>query len=106
MRTFNEIGDGAPGLSRGLLYKRLRELEPAGVLEIRPKPDGRGSTYQPTQAFARWHLGELRWGDALRSAAIEVQGTQTLARSLPTWHREHERGPQPLHRLEFAGSSP
>ena len=30
----------------------------------------------------------------------------TLARSLPTWHRDHERGPQPLHRLELAGSSP
>ena len=40
-------------------------------------------------AFARWHLGELRWGDALRSGAIEVQGARTLARSLPTWHRDH-----------------
>lgn len=35
-RTFNEIADGAPGLSRGLLSKRLRELERAGVIEIRP----------------------------------------------------------------------
>ena len=25
-RTFNEIADGAPGLSRGLLSKRLRDL--------------------------------------------------------------------------------
>ncbi|MGH3910748.1 MAG: winged helix-turn-helix transcriptional regulator [Pseudonocardiaceae bacterium] len=49
-RTFNEIADGAPGLSRGLLSKRLRELERAGVVEIRPKPDGPGSTYEPTQA--------------------------------------------------------
>ena len=30
-RTFNEIADGAPGLSRGLLSKRLRELERAGA---------------------------------------------------------------------------
>ena len=52
-RTFNEIADGAPGLSRGLLSKRLRELERAGVLEIRPKPDGRGSTYQPTAGGSR-----------------------------------------------------
>ena len=37
-RTFNEIADGAPGLSRGLLSKRLRELERAGVLEIVPSP--------------------------------------------------------------------
>jgi DNA-binding HxlR family transcriptional regulator len=49
-RTFNEIADGAPGLSRGLLSKRLRELERAGVIEIRPKPDGPGSIYEPTEA--------------------------------------------------------
>jgi DNA-binding HxlR family transcriptional regulator len=30
-RTFNEIADGAPGLSRGLLSKRLRDLERAGA---------------------------------------------------------------------------
>ena len=193
-RTFNEIADGAPGLSRGLLSKRLRELEHAGVIEIRDKPDGRGSTYAPTEAgreltavlvalqrwgsrwadltpehahpgvvlwmwatffldrgvlpqqrvlvrfdyptlrgggsrnwlliergdaeicekhpggeedlvvvvheplaFARWHLGEIRWGTALRSGAIEVEGTRALARALPTWHRHHDLGPQPLH---------
>jgi DNA-binding HxlR family transcriptional regulator len=193
-RTFNEISDGAPGLSRGLLSKRLRELERAGVLEIRAKPDGPGSVYVPTEAglelaelmrvlqrwgsrwaeltpeqahpgvvlwmwatfflerarlpkrralvrfdyptltgpgsrswllvergdaeicetypggeedlvvvvnepvaFARWHLGELAWGDALRSELIEVRGSRTLARALPTWHRDHEHGPQPLH---------
>lgn len=183
-RTFNEIAEGAPGLSRGLLSKRLRELERAGVIEIHPKPDGPGSTYEPTQggrelwdvmlaieqwgakwaeltpehahpgvvlwgwatayldrdrlpsrrvlirfeyptlsgsgsrgwlliergdaelcekypggkedlivvindpvAFARWHLGELTWADALRSQAIEVHGSRTLARELPTWNR-------------------
>ena len=49
-RTFNEIAAGAPGLSRALLARRLRELERAGVLEIRPKPNGRGSVYEPTPA--------------------------------------------------------
>jgi DNA-binding HxlR family transcriptional regulator len=185
-RTFNEIADGAPGLSRGLLSKRLRDLAAAGVLEIRPKPDGPGSTYEPTQAgrelsdvmlalehwgskwaeltpehahpgvvlwgwvtcyldrdrlprrrvlvrfeystlsgpgrrgwlliergdaevcekypggdedlvvvvnepvaFARWHLGELEWGVALRSGAIEVRGSRELARALPTWNSRH-----------------
>jgi DNA-binding HxlR family transcriptional regulator len=34
-RTFNEIADGAPGLCRGLLSRRLRELERAGVIQIR-----------------------------------------------------------------------
>ncbi|HWM06263.1 MAG TPA: helix-turn-helix domain-containing protein [Actinophytocola sp.] len=183
-QTFNEIANGAPGLSRGLLSRRLRELERAGVIEIRPKPDGPGSIYEPTQAgrelsdvmlaiqhwgskwaeltpehahpgvvlwgwvtayldrdrlpgrrvlirfdyptlsgpgrrgwlliergdaelcekypggeeelivvindplaFARWHLGDLEWGDALRSRAIEVSGSTELSRALPTWNR-------------------
>ena len=183
-RTFNEIANGAPGLSRGRLSKRLRDLAGAGVVEIRPKPDGPGSTYEPTQAgrelwavmlalehwgsrwaeltpehahpgvvlwgwvtcyldrdrlprhrvlvrfeyptltgpgqrgwmliehgdaevcekfpggeedlvvvvndpvtFARWHLGQLDWGHALRCGAIEVRGPRALARALPTWKR-------------------
>jgi DNA-binding HxlR family transcriptional regulator len=198
-RTFNEIADCAPGVSRGLLSKRLRELERSGVLEIRPKPNGSGSIYEPTEAgreiaellrvlqrwgsrwaeltpeqahpgvvlwmwatffldreqlpqrrvlirfdyptlsgpgrrcwlliergdaeicetypggeerlvvvvndpvaFARWHLGELEWGEALRSGAIEVEGSRTLARALPQWHRDHARGPQPLHPVDAA----
>lgn len=187
-RTFNEIADGAPGLSRGLLSKRLRELQRAGVVEIQPKPDGPGSTYEPTQAgqelsqvmaalqhwgsqwaqltpehahpgvvlwgwvtcnldrdrlprrrvlvrfdyptlsgpgrrgwlliehgdaeicekypggeenliviindplaFARWHLGEIEWRDALCSGAIQIRGSRALARALPTWN--HRAGP-------------
>ena len=63
--TFNEIADGCPGLSRGLLSKRLRELERAGVIEIRPKSDGPGSTYEPTQAgreLAEIMLALQNWG--------------------------------------------
>jgi DNA-binding HxlR family transcriptional regulator len=183
-QTFNEIADGAPGLSRGLLSKRLRELARAGIIEIHAKPAGKGSTYEPTEAgrelselmlalerwgrrwaelkpehahpgvvlwvwanffldrdrlpwrrvvvrfdyptlpesarrswlliergdaeyclkhpggdeelivvvhdplaFARWHLGQMQWGDALRSGAIEVEGSPALARALPTWNR-------------------
>lgn len=48
--SFNEIADGAPGLSRSLLTKRLRELERAGVITITPKADGHGSLYEPTKA--------------------------------------------------------
>ena len=201
-RTFNEIADGAPGLSRGLLSKRLRELERAGVIEIRPKPDGPGSIYEPTQAgrelsevmlalqnwgskwaeltpeqahpgvvlwgwvtcyldrdllprrrvlvrfdyptisgpghrgwlliergdaeicekypggeeqlvvvvndpvaFARWHLGEIKWGDALRCGAIEVRGSRALARALPTWNTRGvpaQPGPGPTRQTSLA----
>lgn len=202
-RTFNEIAVGAPGLSRGLLAKRLRDLERVGVVDIRPKPDGPGSTYEPTEAgwelwdvmlalqrwgskwaelspehahpgvvlwawatgslrkerlpkrrvlirfdyptysrtgaraggwlliehgdaemcvkypggeeelvvvvndplaFARWHLGELSWGDALRAGAIEVQGAPTLARALPTWNRRVGSPPQPTARAAAAST--
>ena len=49
-RTFNQIAAGAPGLSRALLTRRLRELERAGLVAISPKPSGRGSHYEPTPA--------------------------------------------------------
>src|ERR671916_1827762 len=63
--TFNAIADGAPGLSRGLLSTRLRELERAGVIEIRAKKGHPGSTYEPTEAGRA--LGEVllalqHWG--------------------------------------------
>ena len=58
-RSFNEIADGAPGLSRGLLSKRLRELAGAGVIDIRPKPNGPGSTYEPSQAGRE--LSDVMW---------------------------------------------
>ena len=48
-------------------------------------------------AFARWHLGELSWGEALGCGAIELRGSRTLARALPTWHRDHAHGPVLLH---------
>jgi len=54
-------------------------------------PDQR--THDPL-AFARWHLGEIRWRDALRSGAIEVTGRRDLARALPTWNRNAD--PLPL----------
>lgn len=38
-------------------------------------------------AFARWHLGEIEWGHALRAGAIAVHGQRDLARALPTWNR-------------------
>ncbi|MDP8927632.1 MAG: hypothetical protein M3O70_03400 [Actinomycetota bacterium] len=55
---------------------------------------------EDTVAFARWHLGQIEWGDALRSGAIRVSGNRDLARSLPTWNRHagpfrRRPGPRP-----------
>lgn len=65
-RTFNGIAEGAPGLSRALLTKRLRELERFGVVTITPKPDGHGSYYDLTEAgveSARVINALAAWGD-------------------------------------------
>lgn len=47
-RTFTEILEGAPGMSKTLLTERLRALERYGVVERHPRTTGRGSTYHLT----------------------------------------------------------
>jgi DNA-binding HxlR family transcriptional regulator len=49
-RTFGEIREGLPGISKTLLSQRLSLLEHHGILERRPNPNGRGSLYELTQA--------------------------------------------------------
>jgi DNA-binding HxlR family transcriptional regulator len=48
-RTFNEIRQGAPGISTALLAQRLEVLERHGVLLRTMNPSGRGATYQLTE---------------------------------------------------------
>lgn len=48
-RTFNEIRQGAPGISTALLAQRLDALERHGVLVRTVKPSGRGVTYELTE---------------------------------------------------------
>ena len=48
--TFAAQLDGAPGLSRSTLVRRLGDLERSGVVRTVPKPDGHGNTYHPTDA--------------------------------------------------------
>jgi DNA-binding HxlR family transcriptional regulator len=49
-RTYGQLADGAPGISRALLSQRLRQLEAHGVVHRSPNPAGRGWLYEPTQA--------------------------------------------------------
>ena len=49
-RRFNDIQRGVPLMSSSLLSKRLRQLERAGIIERRPRPDGRASDYHLTRA--------------------------------------------------------
>jgi DNA-binding HxlR family transcriptional regulator len=49
-RRFNDIQRGVPLMSSSLLTKRLRQLEEAGIVERRPRPDGKGNEYHLTPA--------------------------------------------------------
>jgi DNA-binding HxlR family transcriptional regulator len=54
-RTFGEIRQGLPGISKTLLSQRLTLLEHHGILERRPNPNGRGSLYELTRAGQELH---------------------------------------------------
>ncbi len=67
-RRFNDIQRGVPLMSSSLLTKRLRQLERAGLVERRPRPDGKGSEYHLTPAgnelgpvFAQIGIWSERW---------------------------------------------
>jgi DNA-binding HxlR family transcriptional regulator len=49
-RTFTELRDGAPGISRSLLSERLKQLEGVGVIARHQNPGGRGWLYELTPA--------------------------------------------------------
>jgi DNA-binding HxlR family transcriptional regulator len=40
-----------------------------------------------SMALAEWHLGRVKWNDALRADRIRVAGPRRLGRMLPTWNR-------------------
>ena len=48
--SYSDILEGAPGLSRTLLSKRLKQLERLAIVHSEPKPDGRGCRYELTPA--------------------------------------------------------
>jgi DNA-binding HxlR family transcriptional regulator len=78
-RTFNEIAAGAPGLSRALLTRRLRELARAGIIEIRAKPHGRGSLYEPTEAGARSSPSSPHSASGVTSGSMSGRSIPTRA---------------------------
>jgi DNA-binding HxlR family transcriptional regulator len=96
-RTFNEIADGAPGLSRGLLSKRLRGLEHVGLIDIRAKPEGHGSTYEPTQAgreLSEVMLALHDWGAKWAELKPEHAHPGVVLWAWVTFWLDHDRLPQ------------
>ena len=50
IRHFNELERGLPGISRGVLAKRLRQLEQAGIVEKHQKSGRQSTEYHLTEA--------------------------------------------------------
>jgi DNA-binding HxlR family transcriptional regulator len=48
-RSFGELLEGAPGISKALLAQRLELLEDHGILTRQPSPSGRGGHYVLTE---------------------------------------------------------
>jgi len=104
---FSEILKGLHRVSPSVLGQRLKTLERAGVVEARPNPAGRGSTYHLTEAGAQFsELIKLLgvWGQNW----LEV-GPEHLDPDFLMWklfqHLERERLPakRKVVRFEFDG---
>jgi DNA-binding HxlR family transcriptional regulator len=39
-----------------------------------------------TEAFVRWHTGQLAWAQATRDGRITLEGTWSLVKAFPTWN--------------------
>ena len=38
-----------------------------------------------TEAFVRWYMGQLSWGEVLRAGRVSIDGRRDLARAFPSW---------------------
>jgi DNA-binding HxlR family transcriptional regulator len=61
-RRFNEMSRGLPGLSRGLLAQRLRQLEAAGLVVKADDPDGGYDLTQAGRDLDGVVFGLAEWG--------------------------------------------
>jgi DNA-binding HxlR family transcriptional regulator len=98
-RTFTEILDGAPGMSKTLLTARLRALERSGVIERQVRASGRGSTYHLTQSgteLVEVCLALGNWGARWLEVAPHHLGPYVVLWSMA---REVDPTKLPHHRL-------
>jgi DNA-binding HxlR family transcriptional regulator len=57
-RSFGQLLEAAPPISRTMLAQRLKQLEHSEVVHIEPKPCGKGHLYRLTRATATGLNGE------------------------------------------------
>lgn len=109
--TYTQISAGAPGLSRTLLTTRLRQLQHKGVVETRPKLEGRGVVYELTAAG--WDLlGVLvalgEWGEKWVELGREHSDPLLVLWAWCTMHLARDRLPdrRVVVRFDFPDQPP
>ncbi len=109
--TYTKISAGAPGIPRSLLTQRLRQLEAAGVVEVRPKDRGRGVIYQLSEAGRE--LGKVllalgAWGERWLELGDEHTNPALVLWAWCTVYLERERLPRRrvVVRFDFADQPP
>lgn len=108
-RSFGELLDATPLISRTVLAQRLKELQQSGVVHIEAKPNGRGHLYRLTQAGQDFRplidslsVWGQRWGQGLI-------GPDDLDPNMLVWsiRRQIDRAEIPAHgfviRFDFRG---
>jgi DNA-binding HxlR family transcriptional regulator len=108
-RAFGELLEAAPLISRTVLAQRLKQLQQSGVVQIVPKPNGKGHLYQLTPAGADFRqIVELlsvwgqRWGQGLI-------GPDDLDPKMLVWGMRRQIDPEEIPaqgfviRLDFRG---
>lgn len=94
--TFTEIAEGAPGIPRTILTKRLRELERVGVIEATPNPNGRGFIYRPSEAghdLAQVMAAMGTWGERWIELAPEHLDPGMVLHAWVHWYLALDRLP-------------
>jgi len=76
------FGDVAAG-TRNWWLVLTREV--ADVCDYDPGFDVDVTVTGTLRALTRVWRGDLRWGDAIRSGDLEVEGPQALRRAFPSW---------------------
>jgi DNA-binding HxlR family transcriptional regulator len=108
-RTFGELLDAAPLISRTVLAQRLKQLQASGVVHIEAKPNGKGHLYRLTAGGEDFRpIVELMsvWGQRWGQGLI---GPDDLDPKMLVWGMRRQIDPREIPaqgfviRLEFRG---
>ena len=80
---FEFTGGGRPRRERYWLLIERRETE---ICKTSPGLDDDLYVAAESEAFVKWHAGQLTWAQAIREGRIQLDGASWLVRAFPTWN--------------------